>query len=136
VKPDAATETELIEVLERFCSGFADRDAEAVMRLFVPDHDVVVITSKEPLLRGPVELRRFLNPYVAGPTTYSWEWQRHDVSTAGSVACLLAEGSETAASADRLEQHSYRMTMVLERREARWLVRQVTVRHRTDPHPG
>jgi uncharacterized protein (TIGR02246 family) len=131
VKPDAATETELIEVLERFCSGFADRDAEAVMRLFVPDPDVVVITSEAPLLRGSVELRRFLDRYVAGPTTYSWEWQRHDVSMTGSVAWLLAEGTETTASADRLERHSYRMTMVLERREARWLVRQV---HGSSPH--
>jgi hypothetical protein len=32
VKPDAATETALTEVLGRFCSGFADRDDEAVMR--------------------------------------------------------------------------------------------------------
>ena len=90
MKPDAATETELLEVLERFSSAFADRDAEAVMRLFVPDPDVVVITSEEPLLRGPVDLRRFLDRYVAGPTTYSWEWQRHDVLTAWSVAWLLA----------------------------------------------
>jgi hypothetical protein len=102
-----------------------------VMRLFVPDPDVVVITSEAPLLRGSVELRRFLDRYVAGPTTYSWEWQRHDVSMTGSVAWLLAEGTETTASADRLERHSYRMTMVLERREARWLVRQV---HGSSPH--
>ena len=33
IKPDAAGETELIAVLESFCSGFADRDGEAVMRL-------------------------------------------------------------------------------------------------------
>jgi hypothetical protein len=51
VKPDAATETELIEVLERFCSGFADRDAEAVLRLFVPDHAGVT-------LDGPRTARR------------------------------------------------------------------------------
>ena len=37
---DAATKTELIEVLDRFCSAFADRDAEAVMRLFTPDPGV------------------------------------------------------------------------------------------------
>ena len=74
MKPDATTGTEVPEVLERFCSAFADRDPEAVMRLFIPDPDVVVITSEEPLLRGPVELRRFLDRYVAGPTTYSWEW--------------------------------------------------------------
>jgi uncharacterized protein (TIGR02246 family) len=131
VKPDAATETELLEILERFCSAFADRDAEAVMRLFVPDSDVVVITSEEPLLRGPVELRRFLDRYVAGPTTYSWKWHRHDVSTAASVAWLLAEGTETAASEGPLQQHPYRMTMVLEHHEDHWLLRQV---HGSSPH--
>lgn len=131
MKPDAAIETELIEVLERFCAGFAARDAEAVMRLVVPDPGVAVVTSEEALLRGRVELRCFLDRYVDGPTTYSWEWDRHDVSTAGSVAWLLAEGTETAATEDRLERHPYRMTMVLERHEDRWLVSQV---HGSSPH--
>jgi uncharacterized protein (TIGR02246 family) len=128
---DAATKTELIEVLDRFCSAFADRDAEAVMRLFAPDPGVVVVTSEEPLLRGSAELRRFLDRYVDGPTTYSWEWDRHDVSTAGSVAWLLAEGTETAATEDRLEQHPYRMTMLCERSQGRWLLLQV---HGSSPH--
>ena len=131
MKPDAATETELIEVLERFCSAFANRDAAAVMRLFAPDAGVVVVTSEESLLRGSVELRRFLDGYVAGPTTYSWKWERHDVSTAGSVAWLLAEGTETAASEGCLQRHPYRMTMVFEHDEGRWLLRQV---HGSSPH--
>ena len=131
MKPGGATRTELIEVLERFCSAFAGRDAEAVMRLFAPDSDVVVITSEDSLLRGPVELKRFLDRYVSGRTTYSWEWDRHDVSTAGSVAWLLAEGTETATTQGCLEQHPYRMTMVLERREDRWLLMQV---HGSSPH--
>ena len=129
--PDTATASELIRALELFCSGFADRDAGAVMRLVAPDPDVVVVTSEESVLRGPVELRRFLDGYVDGPTTFSWRWDRHDVSAAGSVAWLLAEGTETAASEDRIEQHPYRMTMVLERRADRWLVRQV---HGSSPH--
>ena len=128
---DAATKTELIEVLDRFCSAFADRDAEAVMRLFAPDPGVVVVTSEEPLLRGPAELKRFLDRYVEGPTTYSWEWDRHDVSTAGSVAWLLAEGTETAATEDRLEQHPYRMTILCKRSQGRWLLIQV---HGSSPH--
>ena len=124
-------ETELIEVMERFCSGFAARDAEAVISLFAPDPDLVVVTSEQAVIRGPAELRRFLDRYVDGPTTYSWEWDRCDVSTSGSVAWLLAEGTETAASEDRVERHPYRMTMVCERREGRWLLRQV---HGSSPH--
>jgi uncharacterized protein (TIGR02246 family) len=131
MKPDAATEAELVEVLERFCSAFADHEAEAVMRLFGGDPDVVVVTSEKPLLRGRVELKRFLDRYVNGPTTYSWNWDRHDVSAAGSVACLLAEGTETAVTHNRVERHPYRMTMVLERRDGLWLLMHV---HGSTPH--
>jgi uncharacterized protein (TIGR02246 family) len=126
-----ANEAQLIEVLERFCSGFAHRDAEAVFAVCAPDLDLIVVTSEEPLLRGPTEFRAFLDRYVEGPTTYSWEWDRRDVSMAGSAAWLLAEGTETAVSQERAEQHPYRMTMVLEHREGRWLVRQV---HGSSPH--
>ena len=131
MKPDAAIEAGLIDVLERFCTGFAERDRGAVLRLFAADADVVVVTSEEPVLRGSVELTGFLDRYVNGPTTYSWQWGRHEVSTVASVAWLLAEGTETAATGDRLERHPYRMTMVLERRENRWLLRQV---HGSSPH--
>ena len=131
VKPDTQTATELIEVLERFCTAFADRDADAVLRLCAPDPDLVVVTSEAPLLRGPDELRAFLDRYVQGRTTYSWTWDRHDLSVAGSVAWLLAEGTETAASDEAQAQHAYRMTMVLERRAQRWVLMQV---HGSSPH--
>ncbi len=131
MKSDAHMEAEVISVLERFCSAFAERDAEAVMRLFAPDADVVVVTSEDPLLRGPRELRAFLERYVNGATTYSWHWERHDVAAAGSVAWLLAEGTETAATGSAAEEHHYRMTMVLERRDQRWLLMQV---HGSSPH--
>ena len=131
MKPDAGVEAELISVLECFCSAFAERDAEAVMRLFAPDPAVVVVTSEDPLLRGPREFRTFLERYVNGATTYSWQWDRHDVAAAGSVAWLLAEGTETAVTHHRLERHPYRMTMVLERREDHWLLMQV---HGSSPH--
>ena len=126
-----ANEAELIEVLDQFCSGFASRDADAVLSVCALEPDLIVVTSEEPLLRGPDELRCFLDRYVGGDTTYSWKWYRHDVSIAGSLAWLLAEGSETAASEEGVARHPYRMTMVLERRDDRWLVRQV---HGSSPH--
>lgn len=131
MKPNAGIKADVISVLEGFCAAFAERKAETVMRLVAPDPDIVVVTSEDALLRGPQELRAFLESYVRGATTYSWQWDRHDVSVAGLVAWLLAEGTETAATASDVERHHYRMTMVLERRDDRWLLMQV---HGSTPH--
>jgi uncharacterized protein (TIGR02246 family) len=131
MKADAETEAAAVGILERFCSSFEARDAESVMQLFAQDADIVVVTSEESLLRGPDELRAFLHQYVQGSTTYSWTWDRHDVSMAGPVAWLLAEGSETAATEDGHAKHAYRMSMVCEKRGDRWLLAQV---HGSSPH--
>jgi hypothetical protein len=101
VKPDTAIEAELIGVLERFCSAFADRDAEAVIHLFVDDGDVVVVTSEEPLLRGAEELMGFLNRYVNGPTTYSWS---------GIATMSLPRGRSHGCSPRELRQPRARTT--------------------------
>ena len=123
----------VLTLLDSFCGAFAQRDREGVMKLLAPDDDVVVVTSDEPLLRGHNQLRHFLDSYVRGPTTYSWEWERHDVSVVGRLAWVLAVGTETATSGDQRLQHPYRMTMVCENRDGRWVVRQV---HGSSPQHG
>ena len=123
----------MVGMLDSFCSAFQARDAEAVMGLFATDPDVAVVTSEESLLRGPDELQDFLRAYVQGPTTYSWTWDRLQVSTADAVAWLLAEGTETAATQDGEQKHPYRMTMVCEKHDERWLLVQV---HGSSSHHG
>jgi ketosteroid isomerase-like protein len=131
VQPDPVTHVELVGLLTRFCSGFAARDAKAVIATLAPDSDPVVVTSEEALLRGHTELRLFLERYIAGPTTYSWEWERHDSRVRGPVAWLLATGIESAQVGDRVEQHPYRMTIVAERTSEGWLLTHV---HGSSPH--
>ena len=133
MKADAQTEAALLEILESFCSGFAARDAEGVMRLFAGDPDVVMVTSEEALLRGPDEIRAFLQCYARGTATYSWTWDRHEASAAGAVGWLLAEGMETAAAEGHEEEHPYRMSVVCENRDGRWLLVQI---HGSSPHHG
>ena len=126
-----SAEADVVGVLERFCAGFANRDADAVMRVIAPDAAVTVVTSEQPLLRGPEELRAFLDGYVDGPTTYSWEWHRHDIVLRDVVAWVLAEGVETAAGEHGEDRHPYRMTMILELRDERWMLMHV---HGSSPH--
>ena len=133
VRADAQTETALLEILESFCSGFAARDADGVMQLFARDPDVVMVTSEEALLRGPDEIRAFLQRYVRGAATYSWTWDRREASAAGAVGWLLAEGMETAVAEGREEKHPYRMSVVCENRDGRWLLVQI---HGSSPHHG
>jgi uncharacterized protein (TIGR02246 family) len=133
VRADAQTKAALLEFLERFCTGFAARDPDGVMQLFAPDADVVIVTSEESLLRGPDEVRAFLHRYAQGTTRYSWTWDRRDVSAAGAVGWLLAEGMESVARGDGEEKHPYRMSMVCEKRDGRWLLVQV---HGSSPHQG
>jgi len=133
VRANAETETALLEVLERFCAGFAARHLDGVMLVLAPDPDIVMVTSEESLLRGPEEIRTFLDRYARGSTTYSWSWDRIGVSAAGTIGWLLAEGTETAATQAEQEQHPYRMTMVCEKRGVHWLLLQV---HGSSPHTG
>jgi uncharacterized protein (TIGR02246 family) len=121
----------LLELLERFCSGFAALDADGVVELFAPDADIVMVTSEESLLRGPDEVTAFLHGYAQGTTAYSWTWDRVDISAAGSVGWLLAEGIEIVAADERIEKHPYRMSMVCEKRDGRWFLLQV---HGSSPH--
>jgi hypothetical protein len=55
---------DLLELLERFCSGFAALDADGVVELFAPDADIVMVTSEESLLRGPTRVTAFLHGYA------------------------------------------------------------------------
>ena len=115
------TKTAMTAVLEEFCSAFERRDTEAVMRLVGPDPALIVVTSEEAILRGPGELKAFLRRYEQGATTYSWTWERYDAGTSGRVGWLLAQGWETAATADHAKRHAYRMTMAFERRGEQWI---------------
>jgi ketosteroid isomerase-like protein len=122
---------DLIGVLEEFCSAFARRDPDAVMRLVASEPTLVVVTSEEAILRGPAELSAFLDRYQRGAATYSWTWDRHDVGTSGSTGWLLAEGWETATTAGRSERHPYRMTMAFRRVTERWVP---VLIHGSTPH--
>jgi uncharacterized protein (TIGR02246 family) len=125
VRADSATKGALLELLDHFCSAFAARDAETIVGLFAPDDDVVMVTSEDALLRGPAEIAAFARQYASGTITYSWEWDRREVSAAGTVGWLLAQDAEMAAEDEHEERHPYRMSLVCEQRDGLWFLAQV-----------
>ncbi len=127
----ARDEAELLGVHDRFCQGFAVRRPELVLEVVADTSDLVVVTSEETLLRGTGELRAFLERYAAGPTSYSWTWNRRDVTTSDSWGSLLAVGAETTSREGGQHVTPYRMTMVVERTGDHWTVLQV---HGSSPH--
>jgi hypothetical protein len=127
----AGVDAELLALHDRFCGGFAAREPDAVLETVAVTPELVVVTSESPLIRGVDELRSFLEGYVAGPTTYSWSWERRDTATFDAWGCLLAVGTEHASGADAEESTPYRMTLVAERQPDRWAIVQV---HGSSPH--
>ena len=121
MKADAQTEAAVLGILERFTARIAAGEVDPVLQLFAPDADIGVAISEGPALRGPDELRAFLRRYAHGTTRYSWAWNSCEVTAAGDQASLLAEGTETFAGA----QQPYRLSMLCERRDGRWLILQV-----------
>jgi hypothetical protein len=96
------------------------------MRLFPRDADVVMVTSENALLRGPRRGEGLSSPLREGAYHVFLDvGPPRGVSASGTVGWLLAEGTESAAQGDREEKHPYRMSMVCEKRDGRWLLLQV-----------
>jgi hypothetical protein len=125
------TEAELFELHDRFCSGFSNRDPEAVLATVANGADLVIVTSEDALLEGTEQFRAFLAHYVEGPTTYSWSWDRRQGAVVGGIGLLLAIGTELAATADRRVETPYRMTLAAMRLAEEWVIVQV---HASSPH--
>ena len=127
----SSAQAELLEIHDRFCQGFADRRPDLVLKTVADTPELVVVTSEEALLHGAGELRAFLERYAAGPTTYSWTWDRRDATTSDSWGCLVAVGTEVASGEGGQHATPYRMTLVAERTDNRWVLLQI---HGSSPH--
>ena len=72
---------------------------------------------------GRQELESFFSHIFARDTTFSWEWDRIDVSYAGNLAWFFAEGRVILSTVTQQRKTPYRITGILERQGDRWLWR-------------
>jgi ketosteroid isomerase-like protein len=107
--------------LQAFADAWARHDMDALLALFGPDPDVVVIGSGVDEKRlGRAELREQLQRDWAHSETVSIEFERHVVSAAGVVAWASADMVVHARIAGLRMTFPGRLTVVLEKRRGQW----------------
>jgi ketosteroid isomerase-like protein len=121
MRADKHTEIEVMATLQTFAEAWASRDIDAVLGLFGPDPDVVVIGSGlEEKRMGRAELREQLLRDWARSEAVSVEFGWHLVSASGVVAWVTADMMVHARIAGKHMTFPGRLTAVLEKRRGKW----------------
>lgn len=124
MQSDENVKSQVYEVLERFNDLVYSQNMQ-VLSEFASDEDVILIGSESgEIAKGRQELEAFFVRIFARDVTFSWEWDRIDVSQAGDLAWFFAEGRVILSTANDQRKTPYRISGVLERCDERWLWRQ------------
>ncbi|HEY32012.1 MAG TPA: nuclear transport factor 2 family protein [Dehalococcoidia bacterium] len=123
MKANPETEAAVINVVNRFADAFAKQDLNAMLELYAPDPDVVVIgTGSDEKRIGLVEIKDLFKRDFAQFRDASLQVDCHTVSAAGSVAWAAADATVNANTGDQELLLQVRLTFVLERRGDKWLI--------------
>lgn len=121
---DIEIRSRVVEVLKRFNDLVSARDFQ-VLAEFAPRDQVLLIGSEAgEIASGRGEIESFFKRVFAKEQTYSWDWDRIDVSHADNLAWFFADGWVVCSTATEVRRMPYRVTGVLERYGDRWLWRQ------------
>jgi uncharacterized protein (TIGR02246 family) len=124
MEPPAAVKAAIHEILAAVTSAVEARDLESALALYSPDADAVLVSAEMGgTARGPVEIEAFLQRFFAQPFTFRWRWDDVRTSMSGSVAWVFADGEATRIyDSGARDVTPYRMTLVLENRDGRWII--------------
>lgn len=130
---DAEIKSQVRHVLERFNELVSTKNPQ-VLEEFAPGDDVLLIGSDAGEVAADRQaLKAFFDRVFARENTFSWEWDRLDVSHDENLAWFFAEGRVVLTTAQEQRKAPYRVSGVLERQGERWLWRQY---HGSEPVPG
>ena len=121
MQSDAQARSWVYQVLERFNHLVSTQNLQ-VLAEFVPGDEVLLVGSESgEIAKGRQELEAFFTRVFARQATFSWEWDRIDVSHAGDLAWFFAEGQVILSNTSGQRKSPYRISGVLERHGEHWL---------------
>ena len=123
MKADPKTEAAVMTVMNQSIEAFAKRDLDALLALYAPDPDLVVIgTGGDEKRVGLAEVKALFERDFAQFENAFLRFGWHTVSAAGSVAWVSADLILRANTGGREIKLQVRLTNVLERQGDRWII--------------
>lgn len=123
MKANAKTEAAVLAVLNKFMETYQERDIEGLMALFAPDDDQVMFgtgADERRIGQDQIRLQAERDWSQTEALAFNLTWQQ--VSAAGPVAWVAAEGLGQGEVGGQKIEFPVRMTTVLEQRGNEWLL--------------
>jgi hypothetical protein len=116
----AETRWAVLSAVDILIDHIANGRHRETLACFTGDPDCALLGSDEgEAAIGPEALRAFFAELYARPDRVLLSLPERRISALGNVAWIAGEGTYRLSTSD--EEHPYRLTGVLERRDGRWL---------------
>ena len=123
MKANKEIEEDVLKVIEGFHRAYAEKNIEKSLSYFADDADLVAFgTDRDETDLGVAGIRRNLESDFRKEKNISIEMTWHSVSARGHIAWLAAEYQVHAELVGESMTFQARSTVVLEKREGRWLI--------------
>jgi ketosteroid isomerase-like protein len=134
MKANAKTEAAVLAVFDKFMADYQKRDIEGLMSLLAPDDDIFLFgTGVDEKRIGRAQFRLQAERDWSQTDTLAFKLTWHQVSAAGPVAWVAAEGVGQGKVGGQAIEFPFRATVVLEQRGDKWLFLQL---HMSLPAPA
>src|SRR5206468_6956907 len=126
MKADPRTEAEVMYVLSRIVETASSRDVDGAMALFADDPNVVLLgTGVDEARTGHAAIREQIERDLTQSDALSWTLSPQNISAAGAVAWTSGDVVVRVSMGGQTLDIPHRLTTVLERRGAKWLIQQM-----------
>jgi len=126
MKAAPRTEAEVMHVLSRIVETASSRDVDGAMALFADDPNVFLLgTGVDEARTGHAAIREQIERDLTQSDALSWTLSPQNISAAGSVAWTSGDVVVRVTMGGQTLDIPHRLTTVLERRGAKWLIQQM-----------
>ena len=111
------------EILKQIVQAYFDKDLEGMMKLYMPDPDLVAIgAGRDEWVKGSEELKNGLNRDMTQADKIEIDFEDITVSSSGNVAWVSARMAMDVLVENKEITLFGRLSLVLEERDNKWLI--------------